>query len=294
MVADLLERIPTPEPGIYPDATFREYLAWDALNRRTLVWLRETCPLKAHYALTHVREPSDVMVRGSAIHVLALEDQEAFDRSFRYGPDVRRNANAWKDFAAECREANVQPLHPVLDGEPISSTVEAIRRSEGAGRWLRCPGMNEVSFVWDEEVELPDGTKVTVRQKGRADRHIRGPQGFLGLDLKRLADASPVGMARSLTDQLLHLQAAHYLAGLEALTGEPHRLWFWAVWEESPPHAAGIYRLQEPDLVKAFEERREILTTWAECLHTDTWPGYDDAVRLTGVRPFYRFYTRSA
>ena len=67
--------------------------------------------------------------------------------------------------------------------------------------------------------------------------------------------------------------AAHYAAGVEALTGQIP-LQFFAVQENKPPHLALVIELDEIFVACGALVRELAIGMWARCLREDDWPGY--------------------
>jgi len=106
--------------------------------------------------------------------------------------------------------------------------------------------------------------------KARFD--VLGP---LLVDLKTTRDASPKGFQRAIATYGYHIQAAHYMAGAIANGMEPQGFLFACV-ETSAPYLPAGYLMGNPTLEQGERERREALTTYAQCLRDDRWPGYND------------------
>ena len=69
------------------------------------------------------------------------------------------------------------------------------------------------------------------------------------------------------------LTAAHYAAGVKALTGHEPRQ-FFAVQENTPPYLGVVIEL-DPIFVACGTMCRELaLGIWAKCLRENVWPGY--------------------
>jgi exodeoxyribonuclease VIII len=204
----------------------------------------------AHYYARYLapnRPPSiqtAAMQFGSLVHTAVLEPDEL---SKRYGVCPPRNTKAGKEAAAQMK----------ADG------IEAITQTD----WDTAAAISEA--VYDHPVASDLLSKGALRCKCRPD-WLR-PDGIV-VDLKTTQDASRKGFAKSVANFRYHVQAAHYLNGLEA-----EKFIFIAV-EKSYPFAVAVYELDASALLEggslAFRDLRRIAT----CRGLDEWPGYSQEI----------------
>lgn len=141
------------------------------------------------------------------------------------------------------------------------------------------------------------------------------------VDLKTTDDASPEGFAKSIANWRYDLQHPYYLDGLrEAIRqsggklpkeaakgaaelsaywvdketgelcrcrpdfwrGEPKHFIFIAV-EKKPPFAVGVYVLDAESVELGRAQYRIALNRYAECMKSDSWPGYGDKIQTISV-----------
>ena len=77
------------------------------------------------------------------------------------------------------------------------------------------------------------------------------------------------------------ITAAHYRAGVVALTGEVPRQ-FFAVQENKPPYLAMVLELDDIFVASGAMVRELAMGIWATCLHSGDWPGHPvQTVKLT-------------
>ena len=82
------------------------------------------------------------------------------------------------------------------------------------------------------------------------------------------------------------LTAAHYAAGVLALTGHEPRQ-FFAVQENTPPYLGQVIEL-DPIFVACGTMNREIaLGIWAKCLRDNAWPGYPSGTLRLECPPWH-------
>lgn len=147
---------------------------------------------------------------------------------------------------------------------------QALLAHPSAGEFLRSQRANEVSLVWEER-------QAGVICKARIDRvAYLGGWPIVG-DLKTARTAARRLFERAIHDYGYHIQAQHYLAGLQALApitdGQPFRRFCFFVVENDPPHCVLVYELDEAALAAAEDDRQRYLRTWRQCVETNTWPG---------------------
>ena len=223
-----------PEPGIYHDVDFEEYLSWDAVNNSSLHPAERSM---AHFAAQEPVEPTEAMQFGSLVHCGRLEP-DCLAQRYVVTPDfatqVRRpdgspyaNPRAsgeYKRLVAEFEEENAgkeivsQEKYMQMLGM-LTSLANSVRANEYLG-----PGDAEVSIVWDDR-------DTGVRCKARLDKWSHPHRRIA--DLKTANDASD--FERAIFNYRYHRQAAFYVDGAAALTGKGHS-YCLVVVEKTPPY----------------------------------------------------------
>lgn len=175
---------------------------------------------------------------------------------------------AWE---AEQRAAGFAPVTPA-DMAKVDALVEAVLAHRGARELLEQDGRPEVSAFAVDPV-------TGVRCRARFDRLSDG----VAVDLKTTrASASSVGFAREAAKHGYPIQEAHYADVLEWVTGERLPMAFVVV-EKHPPHLVAVHYFDEITRMVARDLAERARVTYAECLATDTWPGYPDEPLITQV-----------
>lgn len=184
--------------------------------------------------------------------------------------DSRRTA-AYKEAEAQARADGLIPVLP-KDVEPLDRMVEAVLAHKGARTVLERPGAAEVSaFAAD-----PD---TGVECRARFDHLSDG----LMVDLKTTAGhASQTGFAREAARFGYPIQEAHYADVYEWVTGERVPMAFVVV-EKAEPHLVAVHYFDEITRMVARDIAAKARATYAECVATDTWPGYGDDPLITQV-----------
>lgn len=170
----------------------------------------------------------------------------------------------------------------VITAEELEK-VEAIRDSvmnhPAAGKLLKPgSGIAELSCYWTDPA-----TGVLCRCRPDFWRH----DGII-VDLKTARDASPEGFEKSIEGWRYYVQDPFYQYGISEAVAQgfmmsdiemsaPKAFIFVAV-ETVAPYAVGVYVLDPVSVEIGCQEYREDLETYAECIGTDTWPGYSDKI----------------
>ena len=246
--------------------SFKDYTALPGLNQSKLGALR-ACPQKFKWALSCQRKDSDSMRLGRAIHTAVFEP-ELFNQEFLCLPEIDRRTAKGKAEYAEIIAAN--PTKTILKPEDFNKALEIATEVRGNPHVMKLiDGAHvELSLDWEDAA-------TGVLCKGRIDCYNEE----LGIivDLKTTLDASPKGFPRKLYSYGYHRQAAWYLEGLRA-HNEPAAHFVFIAVETAPPYSLGLYRLADNTIRLSKAENEALLRRYAECLRTDTWPGYTNGI----------------
>jgi hypothetical protein len=215
-----------------------------------------------HVARSLPPEPStDEMKFGTATHICVLEP-ERMNRAIRVIPQSvlasngARSTNAYKEWAAE-HDGYVLMKRAEFDA--LRRVVDAVWANDCARGLLEMPGPTEQTIKWlDPETSLPG--------KSRRDKVLSE----VIVDLKTCPDSSSGAFARKCAELGYHRQAAFYVDGDEAATGEKKAFVFIAVSKE-PPHDVAVYELDEADVDLGRQQNRASLAELAECYASDDW-----------------------
>jgi len=286
------------EPGIHYGVPFEEYVKIEAINNSVLKIIAQQTPMHAHYYQQHGFD-SACLDFGRIHHTMLLEPGE-FDKIYAIGPNVRRNANQWKEFEANTLREGREPIKREQYDE-AKAFVTAVRKQKVAK--FVSEGKSEVTLIWrdTEPVDVPIynpkgewmGEKhfepTGLMQKARAD-YVREQDDIIS-DIKGVMDASPTdrGFFRAAANFRYHQQAAMTSHGWEMLTGRTPAFCF-VVIEKCPakadctfwPFPSAAYEAQPIPLAEGLMAYRNALQTYAECLACDDWPGYmtNEVLRL--------------
>ena len=233
-----------------------DYFSIKAVNASSLKAMAKS-PLHYHYGLTHDRPDTPAMAKGRAVHCAVLEPLQL---PLRYTAwDGARRGKDWEQF----KQVNAgKDILTVAEWEEVAAIAASVRRHPIAKRLL-ASGRAEQTVVWRDE-------KTKLRCKARLD-WVR-PRLHIAVDIKTSRDISDHAFSRTTHDLLYHIQFAHYLAGLEAVTGRDWTFQVIAV-ESSPPFDVRVGPATEDALYAGEQERRRLLELVASCTASGRWPG---------------------
>jgi hypothetical protein len=218
-------------------------------------------------------ETTPAMRLGTLAHTATLEPAVW---SRRYVRDVEGDGRT--KAVKEAREALAQRV--AAEGMSVVrpddyDTAEAIAKSvrvhPAASALLRYAADVELSVFWE------DGD-TGVPCKARIDLVAKTPAGIVLCDLKTTADASEDAASKALVNYSLDTQAAHYIDGYEAATGETVAHYALIFVESGAPHDVLVRALGNATLARGRTRRIKALDLWAECTASGKWPGRDEKI----------------
>jgi exodeoxyribonuclease VIII len=271
------------KPGIYHDIPIEQYHADPSTVSKSGLDLIARTPL--HYWAAHLdpdrpeREDTPAFVEGRAVHALALEGREVFDRQFAVAPRVDRRTKAGKEDWQAWADAHAS--HTILtaaQSERVEAMHAGLQRHEGARRYLGADGDAEVSIYWTDEA-----TGVACRCRPDKIVPIPGTDEVVLVDLKTTRDGlDDETISRTLARYRYHVQAAWYVDGARA-AGLAVRAFALVFIEKSRPHGARVVTMCEDSITCGRVLYRENLETYAECLASGQWPGYSTATETVSI-----------
>lgn len=212
----------------------------------------------------HVREESEAFDLGTAVHAYLLEGADNF--AIIDAPDWRTKAA--KEARDAAREEGKVPLlaHRWADVRGMAAAARESFKSCERPTPLTA-GAPERTLIWREG---PVWCRARLDWLHDDHRTID--------DLKSTSvTANPEVWTRTLFNTGYDLQAAWYLRGLKAVTGQDARFRF-VVIETTPPYACSLIGLSPEALMLAEKKCLMALELWAACLETNVWPGYPTRV----------------
>lgn len=241
--------------------TEQEYRAAEGVNKSTLWELRKS-PAHYKYLLEHPTEDTQALRFGRALHA-ALLTPTAFKRDYVAAPAFDRRTKAGKAAYEEWRQGLGEGV-TIMDAEELGTIKQMVKayKATPEARALLRKSRREVPLFWrDREVGLPC--------KCRVDAIT--PETII--DVKTTMDGTTDAFRRDAMRYGYHVQAAHYLNGVETLTGRQPE-WYFLIMEKKAPYGVHLLKASESFIELGAFERTRLLEQLKECMDTDTWPSY--------------------
>lgn len=271
------------DPGLYPDVSFEDYLAWDAVSSHDLMLVRRS-PAHLRDSKAAPRQPTDAMRLGTAAHAWILQPEEAPDM-IMVAPKVDRRTKAGKQMWAEfLEEAGSRTIVNEDEARTLAQMAGAVAAAPAARAVLDAAKIREASMLWRHG---------EVWGRGRPD--AMSECGSLIVDLKTTMDASPDAFARTAANFNYPLQAAYYVDGLQAAgIASPDAVtsFVFLVVEKTPPYGVAVYTLPEDAIELGRNQYQSALSTYEDAVATNIWGGYSAAYQIETLNlPRWAFRT---
>lgn len=232
----------------------------------------------AHFKqyLVEEKKTSAEMLLGTLIHSLLLEP-EVFPTEFVVGDFARRAGKVYEQFVVDNKDKTIITKEEFeTASKAVASIHEHAKDNETLFEMLK--GHKEISFFWTHPVH---GFQCRVRTDILNNAIV---------DLKTTKDASQEGFGKSIANFKYHVSAAYYLNGvqetLQAFPTEgfviPKEFKIIAV-ETSEPFLVSLHKIPDRAIELGWRLMEEGLDTLAECLATDSWPGYSKEIVETDL-----------
>lgn len=260
------------KPGLYPDLAddvYRAQTEWLSVSGAKKL-LPPSCPAKFKATLG-VEEHKPQFDVGKAFHSKVLGD----------GPEVVVvAADSWRGGEARAARdaAYAAGKVPLLaaEAELVDAMAAAVKAHDVAPH-LFTGGAAEVSAFWTDETT---GVKCKARfdylPEKQSDRRLIVP------DLKSAVSADPGEFSRAAARFGYVMQQVHYSSALRHLGIDDDPAFLFVVCEKDPPHLVNVGQFAHEDDIKATAVALEkALRLYADCLATDTWPGWPGVTSLT-------------
>lgn len=269
-----------PDPGMYEDIPFETYCKWDAVNSSRLKLIAKS-PL--HYQCATGAD-SKALRLGRLIHCGKLESTQlpwryavlppfhlASDNVDKDGNQSRSKATtAYKNqkakFLATC-EANGREVVTSEEYQEMLDVLLCVDSNPLASLMLNGEGRTELSIIWHD-------ASTGLRCKARIDKeNVRHGKTVAMTDLK--TDKDPGDFEWSIWNYEYHCQAAWYLGGWKALTGDDIDFRIVAAGKSDPMQARAAAMSQNALAIGQLVNM-ERLAIVKQCIDSGEWPGYDN------------------
>lgn len=230
------------------------------------------------------QEDKDTFTFGRILHEVFLFDRDLSDVVIEIPASVlsksgSRAGQAWKDFAAECAEADRTPLF-AEEIAAITAMCGAIFSHPLACKVFESEGPVEAPIVWTDH----RGLKRKAMLDKLATRLAIG-------DLKGMANVDLHAFRRSAYDYGYHRQAAYYVEAARELTGDEWPFLFVAV-KKTPSYACEVIMLDEGFVELGRQENEDALDRLVECRETGRWHRRDYGKIVTIEAPAWALKQR--
>lgn len=273
--------ITLPAPGLHYGVSYEDYARWPAVNFSRLKAMRKSAAT-CRYQMDNPKKKTLSMILGSCLHVSVLEPAQFENLFFICPPCDRKTTDGKAIYAKAVQDAAGREIirDGTSDGEKdrgevarVRNMARAVLSSRAFRPFLEAPGQNEVCAVWfDKETDQ--------WCKARLDRFIPHFELFgipVIVEIKSTKDAQEWSFGKDCHSLGYAGQAGCYRAAIKAITGKEAAHVIFAV-ENDPPHLFQTHMLDDQSLQTGLLQYREMLSRYAECERTGTWPGYEDKV----------------
>lgn len=252
------------------DVEYHRHPALSASGAKKL--LAPSCPARFKYDRDHGQAPKDVFDFGRAAHaeVLGVGGElvvvEADNWLTKAAKQAREEARAEGKTALLAHEAEqVRGMAEALAAHPVAAALFDPDR-----------GAAEQSVFWHDK-------RFDVDRRARFDWLPDAGEGRLVIgDYKSAASAEPAAVAKAVANFGYAMQASYYCDAARAL-GHEDPAFLFVFQEKVAPFLITVIELDAPAMAYGAAKVARALEVFAECLATDTWPGYSDDIELISL-----------
>lgn len=249
-----------------------DYHNSDALGRSDIVNLIKS-PAHFQHSRRFPEGTTPAKELGSATHMAVLEPNK-FEDKYVKAPQIRRGTNDWKKFVAD--NPFKEPIKEE-DWAKIEGMREAIWSHPLASK-LFSGGKPEVTYYWEEEF---GGVPVKLKCRPDYSRTDCLP------DLKTTEAVSDYMFQKQMIAYGFHIQAAHYLKGVEICTGVRPDHFFFVSVEKKGPFGVRIFELDQFTIERGMLERDQALRAYVDCMESEQWPSYKPEINRVSLPEWY-------
>lgn len=257
------------EPGVYDlpaDVYHRDPVPGGSLScSGAKKLLSPSCPAIFHWEREHGEKPRDVFDFGTAAHRQVLG----------VGADIAEVPHDdWRTKAAqELREqARAEGKVPLLskDVRVVEAMATKLREHPLAAQLLDpAHGQPEQALFWRDEQH-------GITRRALVDwlpRSVTGTRSKV-VDYKTARTVEPFVLAKDVVTYGYDMQGGWYLDGVRALELDDDPEFYLVFQMKTAPYLVTVVQLPEETLLRGRQRNDEALAIYAECVRTDTWPGF--------------------
>jgi len=240
------------------------YFAATGISWSTLKYMRIS-PLAYRYACDNKMQDRTALMKGRAVHTLALEPQR-FDAEYAVYANGRRAGKEWADFA---RQSAGKTILKSDEAELCTDMAVAVLSNPVAAELIRSGIIERPLFWTDPATELQCKAKPDIVTDDAV------------IDLKTTANIDGRLFGSLAARMGYHQQLAHYDEGVRAIYRGKRRRRIIIAVETKPPHDVGVFEIGPDDCYAADCDVAELLTKVKACCGANSWPGrYGDIQAL--------------
>ena len=250
--------------------TDEEYHAGEGVSKSGLWTLWTKTPF--HYRFTK-KESKPAQDLGKAAHIAILEP-ERLEMAVAKGPMNRIKRNEWQEFTDYCKKFDLIGLT-----EPDYEMALMIRDLAAKNEYLNLLRDGD-HFVETSAYHVDEETGMLVKCRPDVGNKTHG----ILMDIKNMADGSAAAFSRDIGKFGYHVQDALYTDVWSKGGSFDVNAFIFLVMEKNEPPLMVCYEIDAKAAAEGHAIYRDALAKYAECVKTDTWPGYPDGVQRIGLR----------
>lgn len=248
--------------GIHEGVPFEDYLKIDAISSGSLRSVHES-PRKYKRERDAGGIDGDALRVGRAGHTAILEPDRFLHEYVMWKGKVRRGKE-WDKFCDVHTEETILTRNQY---ETAIALRDATRNHPQAARLLGTSRKVELTLIWEHHQR-------GVLCKSRIDLLC----GLGVVDIKTSRNPAPHSFAQSYARYGYDMQAAWYLDGWAALTGEAAPFYL-IVPQSVEPFYVAVFQVPENEITDAAAKNEAALDTLLACREADVWPGpYEEQI----------------
>lgn len=259
------------KPGIYYNISNDDYHNGEGVSKSNLDDIAK-CPAIYQWKkkAPECEEKKQALNMGTALHCLILEPDE-FDKRFIILESINRRTNSGKNEykkIVDLAKINNQILITLEEYDKLLQMRNSVFAHPTAKKLLEMEGHYESSIYWiDEETQM--------LCKIRPDKLVRNDQISIIIDIKKTCDIKSFG--KSIELYRYHVQDAMYCEGYKNQFGVIPHFVFIAVSETTDcgRYPVRVFVLDDHDKEIGYQLFRRDLKTYAECVKSNTWHGFE-------------------
>ena len=208
-------------------------------------------------------------LEGNMAHCAILEPEE-FGKRYVIGPSVNRNTKVWKEFV------EAHPDHIAIQQDQSDTAwrqAESVRALPEIRAALDI-GKPEVSAFWRD-------AETGVECRCRPDwTHTVHDSAVVLVDVKTFSICTAHEFSKQCARKAYAKQDAFYTDGFERASGLEVLAFIFVAVSTEYPYSSAAYMLDNDSKETGRRHYRKNLATYEECLRTDKWPGFSEAIQI--------------